>query len=181
MWAKRRPQPRLALAGTCRHSQGNTGETHMKPCRVCRTVYPATPHQIKKSDFLCVPCRRETARIWRKKRKDDGRPVISSKLPREWHRQYEKDYYSDPENRKRIAAHMRRYAKDPRLRQKHKARWITNRAIKSGVLLKAPCVSCGESKSEAHHEDYSKPLEVLWLCRTCHMSVHRNAKAKGGA
>jgi hypothetical protein len=35
--------------------------------------------------------------------------------------------------------------------------------------MKEPCVACDSEKSEMHHEDYSKPLEVWWLCRKHHM------------
>lgn len=47
-------------------------------------------------------------------------------------------------------------------------------AVKSGKLVKPSCcVLCGDSLFiEAHHEDYSKPLEVRWLCRYCHNLVH---------
>lgn len=35
------------------------------------------------------------------------------------------------------------------------------------------CQSCGgASKLDAHHENYSLPLDVIWLCRQCHKSVH---------
>jgi hypothetical protein len=31
------------------------------------------------------------------------------------------------------------------------------------------CSACGvECKPQGHHPDYSKPLEVVWLCRPCH-------------
>lgn len=47
------------------------------------------------------------------------------------------------------------------------------RATKSGVLKKAPCSICGSNKwVDGHHEDYSKPLEVVWLCRKCHAHIH---------
>ena len=47
------------------------------------------------------------------------------------------------------------------------------RAIKNGVLVKQPCQMCG-SKSfiHAHHDDYSKPLEVMWLCAEHHKARH---------
>jgi|SRR5580658_3767702 hypothetical protein len=49
------------------------------------------------------------------------------------------------------------------------------RAIKSGkVQRQYVCQDCGSkaSRIDAHHEDYSKPLDVLWLCRQCHRNRH---------
>jgi len=42
------------------------------------------------------------------------------------------------------------------------------RAIKSGQITKSPCESCGTTE-DLHqiHEDYSKPLQVVWLCSEC--------------
>ena len=47
------------------------------------------------------------------------------------------------------------------------------RAIRSGALVRLPCCRCGEAKSIAHHEDYDKPLEVVWLCQPCHKKRHK--------
>lgn len=47
------------------------------------------------------------------------------------------------------------------------------KAVKSGVLKKQPCARCGSEKSQAHHEDYSKPLDVIWLCQKHHGERHR--------
>lgn len=49
-------------------------------------------------------------------------------------------------------------------------------AIKQGRLVKKPCEICGEKIAEAHHDDYSKPLDVRWLCKKCHAKWHMNNK-----
>ena len=46
-------------------------------------------------------------------------------------------------------------------------------AIKKGVLLPQNCIRCNEEKVVAHHEDYNKPLEVVWLCQPCHKQRHK--------
>lgn len=56
--------------------------------------------------------------------------------------------------------------------EKHKARDAVKRAKKSGKLIPQPCFICGETKVHAHHEDYSKPLDVKWMCVKCHHAEH---------
>lgn len=56
---------------------------------------------------------------------------------------------------------------------KSQARYAVRNAINTGKLTRLPCRTCGEIKSQAHHEDYSKPLEVAWLCAKHHMELHR--------
>jgi predicted transcriptional regulator len=48
------------------------------------------------------------------------------------------------------------------------------RAVEAGVLVKPKaCQRCGNERFlEGHHHDYSKPLDVEWLCRGCHMAHH---------
>ena len=46
------------------------------------------------------------------------------------------------------------------------------RAVRAGKLKKLPCVVCGNSRSHGHHDDYTKPLEVRWLCAAHHREVH---------
>ena len=51
-------------------------------------------------------------------------------------------------------------------------------AVKKG-LLKRPstCSVCGAGgKIVGHHEDYRKPLSVIWLCATCHGNIHAIAR-----
>ena len=54
---------------------------------------------------------------------------------------------------------------DPSMEKAHSA---VKTAIKNGTLTRQPCRACGNPKTEAHHEDYSKPLDVVWLCRVHH-------------
>ena len=47
-------------------------------------------------------------------------------------------------------------------------------AICVGRLIKEPCSVCGSTERiHAHHEDYTKPLEVVWLCVKHHGERHR--------
>ena len=69
---------------------------------------------------------------------------------------------------------MRRAA-NKKSREKTRARRLVNRAIAAGTLIRPEtCDGCdGPGPIEAHHDDYSKPLEVRWLCRTCHGKTWR--------
>ena len=45
-------------------------------------------------------------------------------------------------------------------------------AIRRGELRRKPCEVCGNRKSHGHHDDYSKPLTVRWLCAKHHQQHH---------
>lgn len=62
--------------------------------------------------------------------------------------------------------------------EKKKAGVIVNNAIRDGRLFKKPCSICGASKSQAHHDDYSRPLDVRWLCPACHSAHHKEERQK---
>lgn len=57
-------------------------------------------------------------------------------------------------------------------RKKSNARSYANEYARRGLIEKLPCCVCGDPKSEAHHEDYDKPLEVVWYCREHHLEHH---------
>ena len=52
-------------------------------------------------------------------------------------------------------------------KQKEHARNATRK------LDRQPCEQCGALPADAHHDDYSKPLDVRWLCESCHGIEHR--------
>lgn len=58
------------------------------------------------------------------------------------------------------------------------ARWTVRNAIRDGRLIKQPCKRCGNPKSQAHHKDYSKPLNVVWLCQRHHNEVHEKQRRR---
>ena len=59
-----------------------------------------------------------------------------------------------------------------RNRIKSRAHVKLNTALKRGKVSKLPCSICGDINALAHHHDYSKPLDVVWLCRTHHAEEH---------
>lgn len=46
-------------------------------------------------------------------------------------------------------------------------------AVKKGIVKKLPCEVCKSENSQGHHPDYTKPLEVIWLCAVHHTKTHR--------
>lgn len=87
----------------------------------------------------------------------------------EYHRNYRK------KNEKKLKAYWRKYRKKYRSRngtKKDQARDKVKWAISKGKLIKKNCEVCGIENTEAHHPDYSKPLEVKWLCRKHHHDLH---------
>jgi transposase-like protein len=56
--------------------------------------------------------------------------------------------------------------------EKVRAHITVQTAMRRGVLVRQPCEDCGAEKTHAHHDDYSKPLDVRWLCQSCHHAHH---------
>lgn len=61
----------------------------------------------------------------------------------------------------------------PDARRKANVRKTLSMAITRGRIKKQPCAECGEIKAEAHHPDYDKPFDVIWLCRKHHLELHK--------
>lgn len=59
--------------------------------------------------------------------------------------------------------------KNPKKRQVHSK--VSN-AVRSGLLVKGTCEVCGDIKVYAHHCDYDKPLDIIWLCAKHHRQWH---------
>ena len=145
----------------------------MRACCKCGSEFSPTGN-----NYRCPPCRKIYDKAWREKRRADGKTASGTRMPREYHRAYEAKYFAEPENRSRRNAQMRAYSKAPKTRLHHKARWAVQRAVQAGRLTKQPCEVCGHNPADAHHDDYNKPLDVRWLCRTHHVEHHAKAEGK---
>lgn len=172
----RRSTPRCHCEGTIMTTETEQG-THT-PCRHCGSS-DINPSRIARADWICRACESRRSAAWRERRRTEGRSVSGSNT---WDpakkAAWRQRYYGQPDVREKLAAKARARTARPDERSRHEARWAVNRAVAAGRLIKQPC-RCGEIKVDGHHPDYSKPLEVVWLCRPCHMDEH--AKARGQA
>jgi hypothetical protein len=79
-----------------------------------------------------------------------------------------------PERFARLALRRMAYPQTPY--EKRMARTKLRNAIAMGKFARPKhCSKCGrEGQVQAHHHDYSKPFEVIWLCPCCHIDIHKS-------
>jgi hypothetical protein len=78
----------------------------------------------------------------------------------------------DQDRRKQL---RRAHHGTPEQRQKIAARRAVHKALRQGVLVVGACERVGpncDGPIHAHHDDYSKPLDVRWMCRHHHKEHH---------
>lgn len=102
----------------------------------------------------------------------------------EYYRDYDRNRANKPKRVAARAAYSKTQAGKEALRrasiawrernpEKRKAHIAVGNAIRDGKLKKQPCEVCDTTENiEAHHDDYSKPLDVRWLCVTHHAEHH---------
>ena len=56
---------------------------------------------------------------------------------------------------------------------KRKAKGLVRKAIIKGEMKRGDCIICGKKNAHANHENYSKPLDVIWLCSLHHIRFHK--------
>jgi len=138
----------------------------MKECFKCKLSKPLSEfykHSQMKDGHVnkCIECNK----------KDVGKHRLENI---EKIRQYDRERAKNPERiANNIEVNRAWREEDKRIGKAHAK---VSYAIKKGVLIKMPCIRCGEQKSLAHHEDYDKPLEVMWLCQPCHKQRHKELR-----
>lgn len=87
---------------------------------------------------------------------------------REQYSAYERLRFNRPERKKAIIESQRRRRK---LHPEKRLAWqAVAAALRKGMLVRRPCELCGKH-AQAHHEDYSRPLAVRWLCFRHHREI----------
>ena len=83
-------------------------------------------------------------------------------------------------NRKSAKKHYdkRRAYDKARDKQKMHARAAIRNRIYTGTLVRQSCEKCGLPNAHAHHDDYSRPLEIRWLCPLHHKEYHNEHKSE---
>jgi hypothetical protein len=121
----------------------------------------------------------EAGKKWAKEyRKRRLRTWEKSEIGKTWARKYMREY-----GKKYYDSHPKRYddkyvERILKWKQEHPDGVIAQNklhgAIRYGKMVKPEiCENCGlKKKLSAHHEDYSKPLDVNWLCYSCHKLKH---------
>jgi hypothetical protein len=114
----------------------------------------------------CKSCTKQDTKNRVKNKKQDIKWVLSE---RKRSREKAKRYRNEKRYFKKSGLSQKKWiCENP---EKRKAHSITNNALRSGTINRHPCCVCG-NKAQAHHEDYSKPLEIIWFCSRHHADRH---------
>lgn len=135
----------------------------MKRCFKCKQEKPRAEfykHPMMGDGLLgkCKECARADVRENYEKR-------------REQYQRYDHARYATSERQALLARSKARMST-----QQRRARNQYRNAVEQGRLVRQPCEICGALPVDGHHDDYTQPLSVRWLCRKHHMRVHGQLK-----
>lgn len=151
--------------------------SNTKKCFKCNVEWPLSnfyKHSRMKDGHLnkCKECNKKD--------------VIENRIKRlDYYTEYERLRFQDPERKVYVYKKQKEfflknpeknyeYTKRKRANNplKYKATNMVNNYLSKGKIIKLPCSICGDLKSQAHHHDYSKPLDITWLCVKHHSEIH---------
>lgn len=81
-----------------------------------------------------------------------------------------KRWLERPATKQRFSDNAKKYREA--FPDRRNAHVVLNNAVRKGAVIRLPCFVCGCEKTEAHHPDYSAPLDVVWLCSSHHKQTH---------
>ena len=113
------------------------------------------PSEFKHENPRCRKCEAKRRREWREENPEKVKDYC--RASREKHKDKMREYHKKYSNENRIVKN---------------AQQLSYNALKKGKIKKLPCAVCGSHESQKHHPDYSKPLDIIWLCSRHHMRLH---------
>jgi hypothetical protein len=133
----------------------------------------------------CARCKRAAAqRRWKAKLSPERAEALQAKR-----REYDRNRHERSQDKRR--AKNRAYSQTEagkqamavsygRYKERHREKYLAHRrveyALVSGTLERGPCERDGDDcwgRIHGHHDDYSRPLDVRWLCHGHHLEVHK--------
>lgn len=124
----------------------------------------------------CKECHKAEVRRNRAERSEQYRLYEKMRFKRDPHRnEANKAYAKTPKGKaSHAAATKKRNSLNP---LKRAANVILGNAVRSGRVIKPEeCSKCARipprRQLHGHHEDYTKPLDVVWICASCHGFEH---------
>lgn len=111
-------------------------------------------------EYACKVCSKNVSKQWR-----ENNPETVKNIKNKWKNK----------NKNKINGYHKKWRKSKKISYLlgDGARHKVMIAIKKCIITRMPCIKCGR-KAQAHHEDYNKPLDVIWLCPKHHQELHRN-------
>ncbi len=103
------------------------------------------------------------------------------KLHRRLHdhvREYDRKRSKEPKKAASIRATSDLWSKNNPAAKR--AQTALNNAVRDKKIKKLSCLFCGEGRVHGHHRDYSRPLDIIWLCAKCHHRLHANFPETSG-
>jgi hypothetical protein len=147
-------------------------DSNNKPCRKCGSTDRYKPPLGKKLG-ACKACQKARDKAWRKANPEKHRARTRAWQKANPEKERAKNKAWQQANPEKYRAHFKTYEQNnPEKRAAHLA---VKNAVRRGDLPQVStcdCVDCGVPAVNYHHEDYSKPLEVVALCKKCHIKRH---------
>lgn len=155
----------------------------MKECFKCNEVKPLDDFYKHKGAAdgrvnKCKKCTKEDVKANRLKRSDYYREYDAWRFKNQPQVKARHKRYQKTENGilSATASRTKWQSNNP---EKRAAHVILGNAVRDGRIEKPlSCSKCGEFKPSrqihAHHNDYTKPIDVVWLCTYCHKSEHKD-------
>lgn len=134
-------------------------------CTKCGDNFVPRKWNLSSRDYRCPPCKRKQQNAFNR---TDPHFKAKHKAAYRRRKTYYVKYWADRKN-------------DPDFILRKKARRKVSYAVETGKVKKPTlCQICKTRPAlDAHHEDYSKPLDVRWFCRSCHITYEKeNLRAK---